>query len=48
MILENLDTRDLMLIGSHNQDSVNIAKKIIEERKIQERVRFAQLKGFSD
>lgn len=48
-MLEQLEENDLILIASHNNDSIEKAKAIIEERGIQkDRVRFGQLKGFSD
>ena len=49
LVLDNLGPRDRVLIGSHNLDSVQLAKQLIEERGIKDgRARFAQLKGFSD
>lgn len=48
-MLEQLEENDLILIASHNNDSIEKAKAIIEERDIQKnQVRFGQLKGFSD
>jgi hypothetical protein len=40
----------MILVASHNVESVNIAKKLINDFgfKISERVRFGQLRGFSD
>lgn len=49
-IIENIDEDCLLLLGSHNIDSVTLAKSKIEERGLKEAhcVRFGQLKGFSD
>lgn len=42
LVLDNLGPRDRILIGSHNLDSVNLAKQIIEEKNIKDgRARFA-------
>lgn len=39
----------MLFVASHNVDSVEFAKKLIEERNIKDgRVRFGQLKAFSD
>jgi proline dehydrogenase len=49
LILENMLPNDRLLVGSHNSESVEIAKRIINERGIKDgRVKFGQLKGFSD
>lgn len=48
-ILANIEGHSLVLVGSHNADTVDLAIKTMEENKIStENVRFAQLKGFSD
>ena len=48
-VLDHLEENDLMLIASHNNDSIEKAKAVIEERGInKDQVRFGQLKGFSD
>jgi proline dehydrogenase len=48
-IIENLNKNSLLLIACHNTDSVKIAQDKIEEHSISDsRIRFAQLKGFSD
>ena len=49
-VIDNLTDNSLMLIASHNNDSVKIAQEKIVERGIKgdHRVRFGQLKGFSD
>lgn len=51
LILRNLEKpKDTIFIGSHNQETVELAKKTAIELGIKSdgRVRFAQLKGFSD
>jgi proline dehydrogenase len=48
-IIEKLDKNDMLFVASHNVDSVEIAKKLVEQRDIKDgRVRFGQLKAFSD
>ena len=48
-ILRNVEGNDCVFVASHNQDSVEVAKKVIKERKISlANVRFGQLKAFSD
>lgn len=40
-IIENLDKNDMLFVASHNADSVEFAKKKVEERGIKDgRVRF--------
>lgn len=47
--LEHIQEGSMMIIASHNKDSIEIAKKVILERKFNDhRVRFGQLKAFSD
>jgi proline dehydrogenase len=49
LIIENLDGRGMITIASHNFDTVQLAKELIFQNNItQDRVRFGQLKGFSD
>lgn len=49
LIVQNLTANSLLLVASHNVDSVKLAKAKINEVNIPDgRVRFAQLKGFSD
>ena len=49
MVLDNLDDNGMILIGSHNKESIEKAKAIIVENGIQDsKVHFGQLKGFSD
>lgn len=48
-ILNNLDDNDMILIASHNKDSIDKAKAIIQNNGIKDvNVHFGQLKGFSD
>ena len=48
-IIENLSDKGYLLVASHNVDSVVMAQKKMQELEITDkRVRFAQLKGFSD
>lgn len=48
-VLDNLDEHGMILIGSHNKESIERAKEIIEQNGIHDRrVHFGQLKGFSD
>ena len=47
--MDNLTKDSLLLVASHNVDSVKIAQDKIAELGIDNgQVRFAQLKGFSD
>lgn len=48
-IISNLNQNELLLLGSHNVDSIKLAQDALSEHGINDnRVRFAQLKGFSD
>lgn len=48
-IISNLNENELLLLGSHNADSIKLAQDSLLEHGINDnRVRFAQLKGFSD
>jgi proline dehydrogenase len=48
-LLSKLQPKERILIGSHNLESVHIAKQLIQEYNINDsRVTMAQLKGFSD
>jgi proline dehydrogenase len=49
LIMSNLGMKDRLFLGSHNLDSVNLAKSLIKENGLNTRqVTFGQLKGFSD
>ena len=48
-VIKNLTEKSMLLVASHNVDSVITAQKTLQEMNIKDnRVRFAQLKGFSD
>ena len=48
-VINNLPEYSMLFIASHNMNSVEMAKKLIEENKFDDhRVRFGQLKAFSD
>lgn len=48
-VIESMNAQDLILCASHNVESVEIAKDLLNERQLpKDRVRFGQLKGFSD
>lgn len=48
-VMDNLTKDSLLLVACHNVDSVKIAQDKIQQLAINDsRVRFAQLKGFSD
>ena len=47
-IIEEMTEQDMLFVASHNSDSCDTAMELVEERGLQERVRFGQLKGFSD
>lgn len=49
-IINNMTEKDMMLVASHNTESVDIATNLIDERdfKSNNRVVFGQLRGFSD
>lgn len=48
-IIKNLESTDLLMLGSHNIDSVKMATDLLIENGVKDdRVRFAQLRGFSD
>lgn len=48
-VLHNLDEKSLLFIASHNGDSIEMAKDLMNRLQITDtRVRFGQLKGFSD
>lgn len=47
--IENSSPNSLVFVASHNVDSINLAKDMIDENGIfDNRVRFGQLKAFSD
>ena len=49
LIMENLRPQDRLFIGSHNLDSVDLAKAYISQYNLSgKQVSFGQLKGFSD
>jgi len=48
-IIDNLEENSMLFVASHNAESVKIAKDFIAQNKFDDhRVRFGQLKGFSD
>jgi proline dehydrogenase len=49
-IIKNMTEKDMILVASHNVETVDLAKRLTEERdfKLNPRVRFGQLRGFSD
>lgn len=49
-IITNMSEKDMILVASHNTDSVNLATSLIDDLgcKADNRVRFGQLRGFSD
>jgi len=49
-IIKNMNENDMMLVASHNVDTVNIATSMIDDTDLKqnERVVFGQLRGFSD
>lgn len=48
-IIDNLEENSMLFIASHNAESVEIAQELIAENQFRDnRVRFGQLKGFSD
>lgn len=48
-LIENSNTNDYIFVATHNADSVELAKQIMVEKNIfDSRVRFGQLKAFSD
>lgn len=47
-ILESMTEQDLLFVASHNSDTCDMAMDLIEDRNLQQQVRFGQLKGFSD
>lgn len=49
LLAEHLGPRDRLFVGSHNLESVEIAKKLILKYNLNDgRFTFGQLKGFSD
>jgi hypothetical protein len=47
--VDNAKENDFIFVASHNVDTVEMAKKLILEKGIKDqRVRFGQLKAFSD
>ena len=47
-LITNMNHQDMLFVASHNTDSVELAMQLTEEYSLKERVRFGQLKGFSD
>lgn len=48
-VLHNLEEKSLLFVASHNADSIEMAKDLMHRLQItDDRVRFGQLKGFSD
>lgn len=49
-VIENMKKEDMVFVASHNVETCDIAKRLATERgfKDLERVRFGQLRGFSD
>lgn len=48
-IIENMGQKDRLICGSHNVNTVDKALALVEKHNITDhRVRFGQLKGFSD
>ena len=48
-VLHNLEEKRLLLVASHNADSIEMAEYLMHRLQItDDRVRFGQLKGFSD
>ena len=48
-VIDNIDEKSILLIASHNVDTVKMATdKMIELSITDNRIRLAQLKGFSD
>jgi hypothetical protein len=49
-VIENMKVEDMVFVASHNVETVNLAKRLATECGLKdlERVRFGQLRGFSD
>lgn len=49
-IIKSMTEKDMILVASHNVETCEIARRLIEDRnmKVHHRVRFGQLWGFSD
>lgn len=47
-IIRNMSEQDMLFVASHNTDTCDMAMALTEEYGLTERVRFGQLKGFSD
>ena len=48
-IISNCEEKSYLFVACHNYDSIQLAKDLMEQNNItDERVRFGQLKGFSD
>ena len=48
-VIDNIQTHSMLFVASHNVNSIEIAKnKILDKQFHDHRVRFGQLKAFSD
>lgn len=49
-VVKEMKEQDMLFVASHNADSCELAQSLAEERNMEHlnRVRFGQLKGFSD
>jgi len=50
LALSEMSRTDMIFVASHNQDTVNLVKGILEDEgpEMKSRVKFGQLLGFSD
>ena len=50
LIIKNMTKKDMVFVASHNVETVESAKRLAIEKNLKEseRVRFGQLRGFSD
>lgn len=47
-VIPRMKPHDLLLVASHNKESCEIAMELATEHCLVDRIRFGQLKGFSD
>jgi proline dehydrogenase len=49
-VIENMTSKDMVFVASHNVETVDLAKSLATQYGLKdlERVRFGQLRGFSD
>ena len=47
-VLENLDVKSQLYLASHNINTIELAKELIQKLDVKERVQFGQHQGFSD